>query len=313
MGTAAERLRELRDQDATQQLEELRRSLAEVKRQNGATLAEEARLLTCVSCRRQFTAGGTRDRKMCGRAECQRKYRNARRRKREHLRRTAISDVTPEQELAMRRRARNCPLCRIKMTSKPGLPNSKHLDHIVPIAAGGTHTHGNLRVICRTCNLSRPKDGSDFTGQLTLWAQGPVPVTRSKLTANHRTCRNGLHPWVPANILVTAGGKKLCKPCRHANDQRQRRTTTRLCQCGTEFSPPNQHATMCQPCADTAVQRAVELHAAGGVSWKQVAREVGYGSGWGIAYAAKRAGYEPGQKTPADASNQDAGHCEHAA
>jgi 5-methylcytosine-specific restriction endonuclease McrA len=56
------------------------------------------------------------------------------------------------------------------MSDKPQLPNSKELDHIVPLGVGGTHTVGNVRIICRDCNLRRPKDGSDYVGPIALWA-----------------------------------------------------------------------------------------------------------------------------------------------
>jgi 5-methylcytosine-specific restriction endonuclease McrA len=95
---------------------------------------------------------------------------NAQRRHRDHIRYTGVSDITPEQELAMRKRTRKCSLCAVYMTNKPGLPNSKHLDHILPLILGGTHTHGNVRIICRSCNLKRPKDGSDVA-QVTLWCR----------------------------------------------------------------------------------------------------------------------------------------------
>ena len=52
----------------------------------------------------------------------------------------------------------------------PFLPNSKELDHIVPRVMGGAHTVSNTRVICRLCNVRRPDDGSDITGQLDLFA-----------------------------------------------------------------------------------------------------------------------------------------------
>jgi hypothetical protein len=56
------------------------------------------------------------------------------------------------------------------MTNTEG-PHRKHIDHIIPITIGGTHTHGNVRVICATCNLTRPNDGSDLAQhQPTLWA-----------------------------------------------------------------------------------------------------------------------------------------------
>jgi hypothetical protein len=61
--------------------------------------------------------------------------------------------------------------CGARMTDAPFLPNSKELDHMIPINVGGTHTIGNVRIICRRCNERRPKDGSDYTGPVTLWAE----------------------------------------------------------------------------------------------------------------------------------------------
>jgi 5-methylcytosine-specific restriction endonuclease McrA len=45
-----------------------------------------------------------------------------------------------------------------------------HVDHILPLAAGGTHTKDNLRILCPSCNCSRPIDGSDVTNQqMNIW------------------------------------------------------------------------------------------------------------------------------------------------
>ena len=66
-----------------------------------------------------------------------------------------------------------CPLCRRKMvidTANQYNPRSKQIDHIVPLNVGGTNVLSNLRVICRECNVSRPRDGSDFQGPVALWA-----------------------------------------------------------------------------------------------------------------------------------------------
>lgn len=93
-----------------------------------------------------------------------------------HIRRekmNQVRDLSIGAEIEMRRKARKCRLCGCWMTDKPFLSNSKELDHIVPLVMGGTHTLGNVRVICKTCNVSRPKDGSDFVGPVTLWAQVP--------------------------------------------------------------------------------------------------------------------------------------------
>lgn len=99
--------------------------------------------------------------------------RKARERAKTHLRKAVgrYADVTPEDERRMRDKAKRCPLCKVKLIKEPYLPTSKELDHMVPLNMGGTHTHGNVRIICRACNQARPKDGSDYLGPVTLWAQ----------------------------------------------------------------------------------------------------------------------------------------------
>jgi len=82
-----------------------------------------------------------------------------------------ITDITPEYEIALRAKAKRCPLCSVKMTDVPYLPHSKELDHIIPRGVGGTHTIGNVRIICGACNKARPNNGSDYSGPVTLWAQ----------------------------------------------------------------------------------------------------------------------------------------------
>lgn len=57
--------------------------------------------------------------------------------------------------------AKRCAICDCGLSTDLGKPNSKHLDHIVPINVGGLHVRENVRVVCRTCNLRRPLDGSD--------------------------------------------------------------------------------------------------------------------------------------------------------
>lgn len=211
----------------------------------------------------------------------------ARRRNRDHVRRSAVSDITAAQELSMRSVARKCPLCGVRLTDTPNLPNSKHLDHILPIGVGGTHTHGNVRIICLACNVRRPRDGSDFTGTLTLWAENPAAVAKS---TGRAMCGKGLHSWVPENVEARADGKSRCKECRKDYQRaRDRRTRLRECQCGAAFAAPGRTAA-CPACVDAAARKAAELHATG-LTWAQVAPLVGYGSAWGAAYAARRAGY----------------------
>ena len=76
----------------------------------------------------------------------------------------AEGDLTKRQVRDLLLAATNCPMpgCGVIMVDKPFLPASKELDHRVPIAAGGTHTLSNVRIICRKCNRARPLDGSDL-------------------------------------------------------------------------------------------------------------------------------------------------------
>lgn len=106
--------------------------------------------------------------------EARRKKLQARYRARNHERRArkraAFDKVTPDFEQILREKARRCPLCGVRLIGEPFQHASKELDHMVPLNAGGTHTIGNVRIICRLCNLRRPDDGSDYTGPVTLWA-----------------------------------------------------------------------------------------------------------------------------------------------
>lgn len=90
------------------------------------------------------------------------------RKNRWHKRRTAYqrTDITTSWLLELYNKATYCS-CRVEMTNIPYLPNSKHLDHIIPLNIGGTHMMNNVRFLCLTCNLTRPKDGSDLIQEQT--------------------------------------------------------------------------------------------------------------------------------------------------
>lgn len=70
------------------------------------------------------------------------------------------SDITTEYLKELYSNSITCPICGTSM-EKGNYINSKNLDHIIPIVAGGTHTQDNIRIICKSCNLKRPKDGRD--------------------------------------------------------------------------------------------------------------------------------------------------------
>jgi hypothetical protein len=43
-----------------------------------------------------------------------------------------------------------CATCRTDLSAKP-----RHLDHIIPLAAGGENVDRNIQLLCQTCNLSK--------------------------------------------------------------------------------------------------------------------------------------------------------------
>jgi len=48
-----------------------------------------------------------------------------------------------------------CIYCGRPTTSRPGLPNSRHLDHIIPSSQGGNSDPDNEGPACLTCNLQK--------------------------------------------------------------------------------------------------------------------------------------------------------------
>lgn len=58
-----------------------------------------------------------------------------------------------------RREARPCQECGTIASDAP------ELDHIVPLALGGTHTWDNVQCLCRQCNIDK---GATVSGQLRL-------------------------------------------------------------------------------------------------------------------------------------------------
>jgi hypothetical protein len=66
------------------------------------------------------------------------------------------------------------------------LDESAHLDHIIQLHMGGTHTRDNVRFLCGTCNMTRPRDHSDVgLFQFNLFMQPQAPATN--VAANRST------------------------------------------------------------------------------------------------------------------------------
>ena len=72
------------------------------------------------------------------------------------------TDITSNWLMELETESIFCKMCDVKMNNINHHPQQKHLDHIIPFKMNGTHTKNNVRYVCRTCNLSRPKNGYDL-------------------------------------------------------------------------------------------------------------------------------------------------------
>lgn len=81
-----------------------------------------------------------------------------RRRNYKHTRRAREkdTDITKKWLLDLMTRTKECMICDCKLTDE-----NRQLDHILPLFVGGAHSKDNVRFVCKKCNQTRPKDGSD--------------------------------------------------------------------------------------------------------------------------------------------------------
>jgi len=70
-------------------------------------------------------------------------------------------------------KTKTCPECDVVMTPNGNGDTGKTLDHLVPLGIGGKHIQFNVRVVCRKCNLTRPRGGSDIRAGkiLVVWSE----------------------------------------------------------------------------------------------------------------------------------------------
>ena len=68
-----------------------------------------------------------------------------------------FSDINTPFLVKKKRETSICLVCFLPIVST----DKVHLDHIIPIGVGGGHMKNNVRYIHASCNLKRPKNGSD--------------------------------------------------------------------------------------------------------------------------------------------------------
>jgi 5-methylcytosine-specific restriction endonuclease McrA len=84
---------------------------------------------------------------------------------RRRVRITATSDVSNSFLRKLRLSRKTCPLCGVRFSEG----NRASVDHVIPLALGGTHTRDNLRLCCCSCNSRRGATLSDVSNfQLNL-------------------------------------------------------------------------------------------------------------------------------------------------
>jgi len=83
-----------------------------------------------------------------------------------HTRRSIYrtTDITSAWLKDIKSSSNPCPICGVNMVDIMYDSAQKTLDHIIPLnkKCNGQHIMSNVRIICRQCNLKRPKDGSDI-------------------------------------------------------------------------------------------------------------------------------------------------------
>lgn len=89
----------------------------------------------------------------------------------------------------------NCPLCGRRLTYDPAdylSPAAAQVDHVHPVAHGGTHSLDNMQIICRACNRAKsdrlPGSTTTTTTSTRTTPTGcpPGPCTRCRGTHHSR-------------------------------------------------------------------------------------------------------------------------------
>ena len=136
----------------------------------------ELRKVECGVCGKEFKTWNLRY-KYCSKEcadkasyeQCSDSRRDQRRRRRARLR-GAIVEKFNSKEIFMRDGWR-CQICKrkIRKNAKYPHPHSPTLDHIIPLAKGGTHERKNVQLACFICNSKKSADVADGCDQLRMF------------------------------------------------------------------------------------------------------------------------------------------------
>lgn len=93
----------------------------------------------------------------------------------------------------------NCEMCGIKLND-----NNKQLDHIIPLNVGGSHKINNVRYICSSCNLSRPRDGRDIINKFDdlSYSFSLKERTKELRTLMSYSKKNYNTSWLNKNVIT---------------------------------------------------------------------------------------------------------------
>lgn len=115
--------------------------------------------------------------------------RRAEARRRKRLK-EAESDGVSREEIIKRDSVGGVAICQI--CGKPILKfTDLHIDHIVPLGEGGSDTADNKRVVHKSCNLRRPKDGRDLKPAKTTQPKTTQPKTNRVRSGQSKTKKEG--------------------------------------------------------------------------------------------------------------------------
>ena len=64
--------------------------------------------------------------------------------------RNAIIETIPKTSELLEKQNGMCASCKVK-----GKKVKWHLDHVMPLVLGGSHTAGNIQMLCANCNLRK--------------------------------------------------------------------------------------------------------------------------------------------------------------